>query len=129
VEDKKLSRGLVGDKNLTFCSVPWHPVCPVPGTIFKSNTVLKLSCIVLYFLEKKEGKFNFSNGTQMLHGPMVLELHTRFCCSNQFTHLHNFNLNYQFYIGKFRLKLMPTLDKYIQRMNTLNSHGIINLNH
>jgi hypothetical protein len=61
VEDKKLSHGLVGDKNLTFCSVPWHLVYPVPGTVFKSN-----------------GKFNFSNGTQMLHGPMVLELHTRF---------------------------------------------------
>jgi hypothetical protein len=78
VEDKKLSHGLVGDKNLTFCSVPWHLVYPVPGTVFKSNTLLKLSCLVLYFLEKKKGKFNFSNGTQMLYGPMVLELHTRF---------------------------------------------------
>jgi hypothetical protein len=50
-EDKKLSCGSVGDNNLGFCPVPWHPVYQVPGTVLKSNTVqLKLSCPVPYFL-------------------------------------------------------------------------------
>jgi hypothetical protein len=48
---QKLSRGSAEDKNFSFCSVPWLPVCPVPGTILKSNTVqLKLSYPIPYFL-------------------------------------------------------------------------------
>jgi hypothetical protein len=46
-----LSRSLVRNKNLGFCPIPWHPVCPVSGTDLKSNTVqLKLLCLVPYIL-------------------------------------------------------------------------------
>jgi hypothetical protein len=41
----------VGDKKFGFCPVPWPPVCPIPKTVFKSNTVLhKLFCPIPYFL-------------------------------------------------------------------------------